>query len=100
MQYRVILSKKNAITIFIIRYFENDTILGITIYHQTICSSLVETYFNRNYKIVKGTTWLMIFHHKLPGKILDLGDCDQTKPKIKMIFMHEDEEPHSITARI
>ena len=40
MQYRVILSKKNAITIFI-RYFENDTILGITIYHQTICSSLV-----------------------------------------------------------
>ena len=40
IKYRVILSKKNAITIFI-RYFENDTILGITIYHQTICSSLV-----------------------------------------------------------
>ena len=42
MQYRVILSKKNAITIFI-RYFENDTILGITIYHQTICSSLLQS---------------------------------------------------------
>ena len=41
IKYRVILSKKNAITIFI-RYFENDTILGITIYHQTICSSLTE----------------------------------------------------------
>ena len=40
IKYRVILSKKYAIMVFI-RYFENDTILGITIYHQTICSSLV-----------------------------------------------------------
>ena len=44
IKYRVILSKKNAITIFI-RYFENDTILGITIYHQTICSSLHNVLF-------------------------------------------------------
>ena len=44
IKYRVILSKKNAITIFI-RYFENDTILGITIYHQTICSPLVPKLF-------------------------------------------------------
>ena len=39
IKYCVILSKKNAITIFI-RYFENDTLLGITIYRQTICSPL------------------------------------------------------------
>ena len=42
IKYRVILSKKNAITTFI-RYFENDAILGITIYCQTICSALVGT---------------------------------------------------------
>ena len=42
IKYRVILSKKNAITIFI-RYFENDTILGITIYRQTICSALLRS---------------------------------------------------------
>ena len=42
IKYRVILSKKNAITIFI-RYFENDAILGITIYYQTIFSALART---------------------------------------------------------
>ena len=46
IKYRVILSKKNALTIFI-RYFENDTILGITIYRQTICSALVKATNNK-----------------------------------------------------
>ena len=48
-------------------------------------------------KIVNGATWL-ISHHKLPGKILDLSECDQTKPKIQMILVHEG--PNSIPARI
>ena len=52
IRYRVILSKKNVIAIFI-QYFENDTILGITIYHQTICSSLVTIKISLSYQLIK-----------------------------------------------